>query len=154
MIAIPDYCDTPDEVAKNPEAKKYIALCANGNLAAYNLGWSFWCFSHCIDDLIDGDKAPSMEVVAKCFVQFIDTLTNNEFYQTHKQSLYPIVVHAFNRWLDGETLARSDDAKDHIRSEVLRCGDLEFYLHIAYLSGGWDYMRSLKEIRTFDKQEN
>ena len=153
MIAIPYYCDTPDEVAKNPEAKKYITLCANGNALAYDFAWRFWCFTHCIDDLLDGDKKASPEIIVKSFIGFIDILTNNQFYQTHKIGLYPLMAQACARWLDGDALSKSESEEDRIRGEVVRCGDIEIYLHIAYLTGGWDYMRSLKQIRTFDKQE-
>jgi hypothetical protein len=149
--SIPDYCDTPDEIAKNPEAKKYIALCANGNPDAFAFGWAFWCFEHCMDDLIDKDKQASAEVIVKSLLSFVDALSNNSFYEKCKTSLYPLIVQACARWLDGDELSRSSNEQDRIRGEVVRCGDIEIFLHIAYLTGGWDYMRSIKQIRIYDR---
>jgi len=149
---IPDYCDTPDEVAKNPEAKKYIALCANGDAQAYDFCWKFWCFTHCIDDLVDKDKFAPPEVIVKSFVGFIDALSMNAFYTKWKFALYPFMIQACARWLDGDALSNSENEEDRIRGEVVRCGDLELYLHVAYIQGGWDYMRSIKDLRKYDRR--
>jgi len=106
-----------------------------------------------MDDLIDGDKQQTPEVIVKSLLRFVDTLSNNEFYNKWKHSLFPLIVQACARWLDGDIMMRSENERDHIRAEVVKCGDIEIFLHVAYICGGWDYMRSIKDLRTYDRND-
>lgn len=145
-----DYCDTPDEQAKNPEAKKWLMAAANGDPSAYEFLWQFWCFAHCYDDLLDKDKLVPNELGVRAFAKFFHVLSFNEFYQRHKLQLYALVIQVCNRWLDGDEWEGSKDRQKRVLSQVVRCGDVDLYLHVAYLTGGWDHMRKLKELRVYD----
>jgi hypothetical protein len=145
-----DYCDTPDELEKNPLAKKYFLAAANGDKHAYDFLWRFWCFAHCYDDLLDGDKKVGMDIGVREFVNFFTMISFNPFYQKHKEQLYALIIQVCTRWLDGDEWEQSDDKIRRIVSHVVRCGDIDLYMHVAYLTGGWDRMRSLKEMRAYD----
>lgn len=145
-----DYCDTPDERAKNPDAKLDLIRIANGDADALEFLWRFWCFEHCFDDLIDKDKPVDPEAAVRTLVQFIATLSFNAFYEEHKESLFPMIVMMANRSLDGDEWARSEDPAKRSAASVVRCGDVDLFLHVAFLTGGWDHMRSVKDARSYD----
>jgi hypothetical protein len=145
-----DYCDTPDELAKNPHAKKWMELAANGDAMAYDFLWRFWCFAHCYDDLLDQGKPVSSDMGVREFMNFFTMISFNPFYQRHKEQLFALITQVCTRWLDGDEWEKSDDRIKRIVSHVVRCGDIDLYMHVAFLTGGWDHMRNLKELRIYD----
>lgn len=145
-----DYCDTPDELDQRPEAKKWITAVANGNPMAFEFVWRFWCFSQCFDDLIDRDKPVSPEVAMRELVLFVETISSNPFYLEHKGALLGLMIQAATRAMDGDEWGKSEDRMKRLASHVVRCGDIDLFMHVAYLTGGWDYMRSVRELRSYD----
>jgi hypothetical protein len=141
-----NYCDTPDEVKKNPVAKKWIYAITNGNPDAFEMGWRIWNFNHMFDDLIDRDKDAPKELILGELVKFVEALSFNPFWNLHKQSIFPLMVSLAQRTLDAEDF-EGDIAR------CLRCGDLDLFAHIAYLCGGWEHMRKMKDLRTYDLGE-
>jgi|14_taG_2_1085336.scaffolds.fasta_scaffold00057_33 hypothetical protein len=148
-----DYCRTDDEVAKNPEAEDWCKIVAAGNVDAYQFAWRLWCFNHMFDDLVDQDKQPTKEQIFYELVEFVKEISFNPFYNAHKESIFPLLVSLANRTLDGDEMEKSESEWDRQVACVVRCGDLDVFLHIAYLAGGWDHMRKLKNLRTYDKGE-
>jgi len=148
------YCDNPAEQNKNPLAKDLMMLIANGDAAAFQWMWDFWNFTHAIDDLVDKDVATECNKFAEALAKFVTALSINTFYQRNVFHLYPLIISACNRWIDGDKLKTSDNERDRIHSEVVRCGDVDLYLYIAYLTGGWEHMRICSEkARLYDKVE-
>ena len=145
-----DYCDAPDELKKNPNAKAWMKQIANNDPFAYDFLWQFWCFAHCYDDLLDKEKAVTMEQGVQAFVKFFTMICFNPFFQKHKDSLHPLIIMVCNRWLDGDEWEKSENKIRRIVSHVVRCGDIDLYLHVAYLTGGWDHMRRMKFTRVYD----
>lgn len=148
-----DYCDTPDELAKNPEAKMWIEKASNGDPDAYDFLWRFWCFLHCYDDLLDRDKPVHLDMGVREFMNFFTMISYNKFYQKHKDQLYALIIQVCNRCLDGDEWENSKDQMKRICSHVVRCGDIDLYMHVAFLTGGWDHMRNLKDLRTYDSNK-
>ena len=147
------YCEAEDEVKKNPDAKRWIATICNGNTDAEAMLWGWWNFFHMFDDMIDQDKPTPKELVMReCFL-FIRDLSFNPFYLEHKVSLFTMLMQVLNRWLDGDEWEKSDDEWKRSVSDVLRCGDMELYFHVAYLCGGWDHMRACKGVRCYDRNQ-
>lgn len=147
-----DYGDKEIELRTNPMAKQLMIEVAKGDAAAFQWMWDFWCFTHVIDDLVDKDKPVSGEEAAKALAQFVTALSLNHFYVRNVMSLYPLIVSACNRWVDGDLLDKSEKTKDRIHSEVVRCGDVDIFLHVAFLVGGWDHMRNISmKVRMYDK---
>jgi hypothetical protein len=148
-----DYCDAPDEQQKNPQAKQWLLAVANGDAAAYAFLWRFWCFTHLYDDLVDRDKPVNGEIAARELMGFIHSLSFNPFYLKYRDQLFSLIVQALTRWLDGDEWEKSDDEFKRVASRVVRCGDIDLYMHAAYLTGGWDRMRTLKELRSYDDND-
>lgn len=145
------YCETPDEIKKNPETKFWIRKVCNGNVDAEELLWSWWNFFHMFDDLIDKDKTAPKEMLMRECMLFVSVLSYNEFYHQHKDSLFGFLIQVFNRWLDGDDWEEHGNDWQKSVSDVVRCGDMELYFHIAFLTGGWDHMRAVKNLRTYDR---
>lgn len=145
-----DYCDTQEEKAKNPDAKAWIAAAANGDDYAFNFMWDFWCFTHMFDDLVDQDRPVGGEAAGRLLIKFIAQLTFNPFYQKHRDPLFALMVQAVNRWIDGDEWEQSGDPAKIAAAPVIRCSDIEVFAHCAFLTGGWDHMRSVKGIRSYD----
>ena len=145
-----DYCDTPDEVEKNPEAKMWLVKIANGNQAAFDFMWTMWNWSHVIDDLVDRDKPVGVENAARWFINMLHELTFSQFYANNSAYLFALVMSMFNRWCDGEEWELSDNPIKQTASHVIKCGDIELYLGVAYLIGGWKHVRDCKGARSYD----
>lgn len=149
-----DYCDKPAEAAANPRAKQLMLEVANGNAAAFQWMWDLWCFEHLLDDLVDGDKTVTIAEAARALAQFVTALSVNPFYVQNVSALYPLIVSACARWVDGDALDKSDHEADRIRGEVVRCGDIDVFVHVALLVGGWDHMLAMScRIRQYDRNE-
>lgn len=145
-----DYCDAEDEQKKNPMAKQHMREIADGNADAYRFMWTFWNFSHVYDDLVDRDKPVTVEQAAKAAAELIQELTVNPFYVQNALYLLPHLVGVFNRWADGEEWERSEEPVKQLASHVVKCGDIDLYLTVAYLVGGWDHMRRVRDARKYD----
>lgn len=145
-----DYCDTPAEVAENPDAKAWLTAMANGNPQAFQFMWQFWCFSHMFDDLVDRDKPVDNERAGREMVLLLAQISFNPFYLEYKEQLFAHVVQGFNNWIDGDAWRNSGDPKKMAAADVISCGDLNLYTHVAFITGGWDAMRRLKDFRSYD----
>ena len=137
-----DYCSKPKEVVKNPNAFKVMQFIAAGNDHALDFIWRCWNFCHMLDDLVDRDEEVAIEEVARELFLFIQTISLNQFFQLHKHSLLPLILNACNGWVAGEKAG----------SAVLKCSDFTIYSHVAFLIGGWEHMRNLDQIRSYDKE--
>jgi hypothetical protein len=145
-----DYCDALDEVEKNPNIRQELVILANGNEDAFRFMWTMWNWSHVIDDLVDRDKEVGVENAAKYFIAILQEVTFNPFYKANGAYLFPLVHSMFNRWCDGEEFEKSDDKLKQAQSHVIKCGDIDLYIGVAYLTGGWDHVRRCKDFRTYD----
>ncbi|NCW67568.1 MAG: hypothetical protein EBV86_03205 [Marivivens sp.] len=123
---------------------------SNGDKFAFDFLWRFWCFMHCYDDLIDRDNEVTSEDAVKEFAKFFTTISFNPFYEKHKHALHPLIIQLCNRCLDGDEWESSDDSDKRAVAKVIRCGDIEIFFHVAFLTGGWEHMRKLKGLRTYD----
>ena len=145
-----DYCDAPDEVAKNPNIKQELQILANGNADAFRFMWAMRNWSHVIDDLVDRDKEAGVENAAKYFISITQEMSFNKFYKDNAGYLFGLIASMFNRWCDGELFEKSDDPLKQAQSHVIKCGDLDLYLGVAHLTGGWDNVRKYRAFRTYD----
>jgi hypothetical protein len=146
-----DYVDSPEERAKNPEARGMITRICNGNQDAETFLWRFWNFMHAFDDAIDRDFPVDGAKVTRELMKFLVEIAFNPFFQRHKESLMSMMVMVANRNIVGDEWAKSADPHVKACSQAVRCGDLDLYAHIAFLCGGWDFMREIDhEMRTLD----
>lgn len=145
-----DYCAAPDEVVKNPAARGHMLAIAKGNQDAFRFMWVFWNFTHLYDDLVDNDKPVTVEQAAKWAIHLLEEFSFNKFYRDNMLALFPHVVGVFNRWCDGEEWEKSGTPAQVAAATVVKCGDVDLYLNVAYIVGGWDHLRSMKDARGYD----
>ena len=145
-----DYCDAPDEVAKNPHIKSQLLKLANGNEDAFRFMWTLWNWEHVLDDLVDRDKPVVMDNAAHYFLTFTRELTFNRFYIDNAAYLFGLIASATIRWCDGEEFERSESKLKQAQSSTIKCGDIDVYLGVAYLVGGWEHVRKCKGFRSYD----
>ena len=143
-----DYCNKPNEVAKNPNAMNMMLFIANGNADAFNFLWRCWNFCHVLDDLVDRDQPVLLEDVSRELFLFVETLCLNQFFQQNKPSLLPLILNACHGWVTGEEAA----AQGKNYASALKCSDFAIYSHVAFLIGGWQHMRAIDQIRQYDKE--
>lgn len=147
-----DYCDQPHEREANPEAAYWIDQVAAGDPHVADFCRKIWNFEHCLDDLIDGDKPVSQEQVARAVCDLVQVLTLNPFYLAHREQLFGLLVSCMNRWIEGDALRASEDATERAQGVAVSCADLDLLCHVAFLRGGWDHMRAMRGLRSFDKE--
>jgi len=146
-----DYCSSPEEIQKNPEAHFWIDKIANGNAHAQQFMRVFWSFTHLYDDLVDNDRPVTAEQAAEQFIAMLTEFLYNPFFCANKDFLYPLIVSMFNRWVDGDEWEQSADEYKRMASTVIRCGDVDLYHMVAYLTGGFAHMRATKDARSYDQ---
>lgn len=145
-----NYIDTPAEKRENPHTEGWLRFVANGDAQAYDLLLTIWNWNHVLDDLVDRDKPVDHETAAYWCLELIRQLSFNSFYCQHSAYLYGLIVSMVNRWLDGDEWERSEDPQKRAYAPVVRCGDVDFALGVAYLTGGWSHLRRCKEARSYD----
>ena len=144
------YCDTEEEILKNPEALPLMEEIANGDSDAFDWMKSFWSFTHFIDDCVDKDRIATSDEASLALADFVDSLVCNKFFLKNKSFLYPLIISACCRWRVGDSLEKGDH-DDQIRSQVVRCGDIDIYLGVAFLVGGFSHMaKCADKCRTYD----
>lgn len=143
VVALADYCASDSERAKNPEAYEHLAAISKGDAHALKFMRVLWNFEHVYDDLVDGAKV-STETAAKWLTHLLEEVTFNPFYLAHAKTLLPFIVSAADRWVAGDELPAPE-------RDFVKCGDVDLYLIVAYLVGGWDHMRAMKSARTYDR---
>ena len=126
---------------------------SNGNVAAFEFMKCFWSFTHMYDDLVDRDKPVSSEVAGEHLIEMIRQFLFNDFFCQHKTLLFPLLVSTVNRWVDGDEWEASSDPHKRAAATFVRCGDVDLYHFIAYLTGGWDLMRQTKGARAYDQDK-
>jgi hypothetical protein len=144
-----DYVDRPEEGAKNPHAKEWLRRVANGNAAAFEFCWAMWNFEHMLDDLVDEPHGTvSQAWVAREMARVFTTLSFNEFYLINKAELFSLLISCFNRWVEADEMRAMNESED--LTSAVRCAELDLFSFVAFLTGGWDHMRAMRDMRTFD----
>lgn len=149
-----DYCSSSAEKACNPDADFWFIKIANGNQDALRFMRVFWSFTHLYDDLVDNDKPVSAEQAAGQFIELLTVFCFNPFFVENRGLLFPMIVSMFNRWVDGDEWENSDDEYMKLASTVVRCGDVDLYHMVAFLTGGFEHMRATKGARSYDQNES
>jgi len=102
------------------------------------------------DDIIDQDKPHSPERINEAFVCALYGLPALPFYARHAGHLLPLVLACVNAWHDSNALCTDESRRVRNLAFHLRNMGLEFYIALAFLTGGYDHMRAVSpEIRRF-----
>lgn len=145
----------PDELKKHPQTLEAFSEMSKGNPQVMAILWSFWSFSQCLDDLIDGSgwDLEKKEQAMKTLHDFVTDLMLNPFVLQNAQSIHGAFVSAMTRNMDGDMMKSSTDAyRDGIATAV-RCGDIDVIMHLAYLASGWAGLREVSKWRDYDNRD-
>ena len=148
-----DYVQQPEELKAEPNARAWFEALAGGNADVFRFAWACWNFEHVLDDLVDGDKAVTHEHAARAFAAFWTEVALNPWFRAHSALLHGALISAINRWVDGDQWAQSTDPAKRALAPAIRCGDVDFYLHVAYVAHGWEHLRAMRDFRHYDPAE-
>jgi hypothetical protein len=141
---------TPQERAENTEALGWLRTIAAGNAAAHEFLLVMWNWTHVLDDLVDGDKPVTIDTAAQWFIELVRVLTFSSFFRDNAPFLFGLVQSMVQRWVAGEKWKDSPNEDERRASAVVRCGDVDLYLGVAYLVGGWEHARACAGARSYD----
>jgi len=135
---------TPLQRRINSEAvKEVVILCANGNEDAHSYLSNIAYVSRIFDDLIDKDADVSDEQICRAFYILLAELWLNPFFAKHAQLLIPLHIASFNAFMDSNMWAESEDRLKRIYAHVIKDFINELLGMVAFLTGGYDHMRSV-----------
>lgn len=103
---------------------------------AYALCRSAFEFFHLIDDLVDRDKPVAPNDLILTLLKFLDTLTRNQFYQSHRDDLFAFIHASAMAYGASLRLAQDDDIQRKIASEVLKSQYQDLFFRVAFWVGG------------------
>jgi hypothetical protein len=191
---------TDSEIDKHGTAIETFKDIADGAGAenrrdVFNALWSFWCFEHALDDVIDSGvfteaeretllhealefvertllfpalpPAPfftrytqavgrmawpedQKELAHAALVEFASNLGWNPFYQKYAQQHLAMFQMCVFRAIAGDEMAASLDDTKRTLAPSVRCADIDFVVHVAYLAGGWTLARKITSRRDYD----
>ncbi len=156
-----DYMSTPEEQAKQPSAEALCRKISNAwpepadRFYIFNALWSFWCFEHAWDDLMDGKPMTpeGKELAAKALYCFLDDLLLNPFIRARAHQVRSLMVNALVKSLEGDALARSGDPAKVAVAPAVRCADIDVFRGFAELVGGWELVRELAPLWDYDQED-
>ena len=147
-----DYMDRHAEQMKHPTVVPFIDAVGGQDQAVKNAMWSFWCFAHAWDDLIDGSDWDSArkEQAFKALHDFVQDLLLNPFVVANARSMQAMLTMALTRCLDGDRMEASEDASERALAPAVRCADVDVLMHMVYLAKGWSGLREWSKLRKYD----
>ncbi len=125
-------------------------ICCGNELAIQFCGvFRNWC--HWVDDVIDGDMDWKSDETIRVNLEIVAVLSRNQFFQSHKKSLLPLILQAFRAFGDSEKFKSKPDVKDRRAADILKSFYHEVIWHAGYLAAveknlnGWDHLSAMTE---------
>lgn len=134
--------------------EKIADICSNGNPNAKEYLQKIIYVTEIIDDLIDKDKEVNDETILKTFFILSCELYINPFFMANSNLLVSIHVSAYNAWMDANIWEKSGDELKKVYAHVIRSSICELCYMVAYLTGGYEYMRKVSPIVRESLKEN
>ncbi len=142
-----------DNIAFTEIIRKMADLCVNGNLHAKEYLEQVIYAVEAIDDLIDKDVEVKDERIFKTFFILFCGLYTNPFFMTYSNLLTGVHITAYNAWMDANTWEKSGDELKKMYAHVIRDYICELFQMVAYITGGYKFMREISLIiRDFSKE--
>lgn len=113
-----------------------------GNVDALVFLTAFHCFTHAIDDVVDGDTPYNPERFIGILMQ-ANTLYSTPFFIANSARLSGVIANIANTYADSVEWEKSD-VKWHrdVANVIRRCGN-DMVTTIAFIVGGFSHMRSI-----------
>lgn len=123
---------------------------ANGNTDAARFLQAFVAHCHVLDDVIDRDVPVDDERLIQSEIAMLLQI-GNPFVQKHVNLLLPLIINAYNAWLDANRMEKSADANVARAADVVKGFYHEVCWQVAFICGGWQHMRAItREMREYD----
>lgn len=109
-------------------------------------------FEYCrvVDTVFDEPEKMTPEMFVRAQLNFLSHLCELGWARDNAPRLLPLFITASNAWLDSNKLAKSDDPRERLASEVLKnqCDEMERY--VAFRCENFEHMRAMSANRQFD----
>lgn len=96
---------------------------------------------------------PDEELAAQAFDDFTGNLWLNPVYTEFAASHRAMFDMMIFRAIAGDEMAGSLIEARRVLSPAVRCGDLDFIVHVAQIAGGWDFARKMSSLRDYDQRD-
>ncbi|WP_062269494.1 hypothetical protein [Endozoicomonas arenosclerae] len=116
-----------------------IRFWLDDDASAIDLAYKLISISQVWDDLIDRDKPVNNEAINRMMRFALVEIPKNQFYQTHIQSLHPVMEERLYTWLDANTLEEQGNCRDLRVSYIIRSVITDLIIHLAFLVGGFEW---------------
>lgn len=136
------------------EDRERLLYWCKGNQDAADLCAQFLYVCHVWDDLVDHDTPREASHINQAFWMAFVEIPTNKFYRTFFSEIHPVLVDTINQWEIANTLEHSGDEHQRTISFTLRLSILGLICHIAFLVGGYEWVRTIgAEIRMYGQRE-
>lgn len=127
--------------------EQIITMAANGNQPAEDFARAWYQTCRMLDDAYDRDTLVTDDRIAGVMVRFMTELMGNDWFAQHRAMFYGVMVVSSNAWLDANRRAGAERA-------VLAGMYHEVIYLVAYVTGGWQHLRSVtSECREYKPAE-
>jgi len=120
----------------------------NREAAVFLCDWDAFC--GLLDDVVDEPARVTDERLVRETLNLLVSLCGHGWPRDHAAQLLPVMLVSANAWLDANRLARSEEHRDRLSSDVLKSSYREMDHLVAYLCGGHSHMREVSANRRFD----
>ena len=139
---------------QQPNERAFLQRVLQSHGPAIQLCEALFRISQTLDDLIDGDKPVTGELIFQAFWEALIGLPANSFYRQYEPFLRPLMASALQDWRDSVSLERAGDHHGRTLAFVLRDQLTGLVVQCAGLVGGFDWMQQVgAEIRRYFHDE-
>jgi len=97
--------------------------------------------------------AETNALALQAFDDFTGNLLDNPFYRRHAPQHLAMFDMMILRTIAGDEMASSVDPARQALAPAVRCGDIDFIVHVAKLAGGWEAALKFSALRDYDKPD-
>ena len=139
---------------QQPNERAFLQHVLQSHGPAIQLCEALFRISQTLDDLIDGDKPVTGELIFQAFWEALIELPANSFYRQYEPFLRPLMASSLQDWRDSVSLERAGDHHGRTLAFVLRDQLTGLVVQCAGLVGGFAWMQQVSaEIRRFFHDE-
>ena len=110
---------------------------------------------HLWDDLVDRDRPVANEEISHVFTKVLTELPRNPFFQSHMQTLTPVLLTAIQNWHIANAVERDiEHDVPHEAAFVLRSSYVDLVTMTATICGGYEHGVTIgRRVRAFAHRE-
>lgn len=118
---------------------------SKGNEDAFSCLNTIFTWWHALDDLVDNDKPVPLAATIGAFLQFIEVISSNKFFQANKTTLMPLIRSGALAYLASEKFRKSESPLLRIGSQILKSQYVDLFFEVAFIVGGIDHAIAMSD---------